>query len=229
MRILIIEDDARLAQTLVDVISDQGDMADISLDGETGLYNAMTGIYDAIVLDIMLPGIDGLQVLRELRNEGLKTPVLMLSARSSIDDRVEGLNQGADYYLTKPFDNDELIACLHALMRRGPELIPETLEYGDITLVPSTCELKCGSLSIPLRSREMEILRLFIRNGQRSLSKEYILTKIWGYDNDVLDNSVESYVSFLRKKLNLRGSRVELVTVRKVGYHLEIKDKWLRK
>ena len=194
---------------------------DIQNDGEEGFYDASSGIYDAIVLDVMLPGMNGFDILKQLREEGISTPVLMLTARTELVDRVQGLNLGADYYLTKPFENEELVATLHAIMRRKTDFVPENVTFGDLTLSPSSCELTCGAKSIKLNAKEFELMRYLMINGKNILSKETLINKIWGYDSDAGDNNVEAYISFLRKKLTALKSRVSIAVVRKVGYHLD--------
>lgn len=221
MRILIIEDEVRLAGTLADMITEAGDIADISYDGEVGLDNALSGIYDGIVLDVMLPKKDGFEVLEALRKEKIKTPVLMLTARAELEDRVRGLDTGADYYLTKPFENEEFSACLRALLRRQPEIVPESIQFADLVLTPAIRELKCGERCLSLNAKELEIMRLLMLNHSNILSKETILLKVWGYNSDAEDNNVEAYISFLRKKIVLLQSSVSLTVVRRIGYHLE--------
>lgn len=224
MRILIIEDEKRLANTLADLISSGNDIADISHDGENGLDNALSGIYDAIVLDVMLPMIDGFEILRRLRQNKVNTPVLMLTARTDLEDRVAGLNAGADYYLTKPFENEEFSACLRSVMRRRGDITPEVISFGDLTLTPSSSELRCGAMSVKLSFKELAIMRLFFMNKDQLLSKETLLLKVWGYDSDADDNNVEAYISFLRKKLLFLKSNVSIGVVRRVGYFLEVHD-----
>lgn len=223
MRILIIEDEVRLAATLADMIADVGDSADIAHDGEAGLDCALTGIYDAIVLDVMLPRLDGFEVLVRLRAQGVHTPVLMLTARSELEDRVRGLNLGADYYLTKPFENAEFLACVRAVARRQGDIVPDELHFGDLTLTPSRRELRCGERTLTLNGKELEVLRLLMRNARQITPKETLLLKVWGYDSTAVDNNVEAYISFLRKKLALLSSRVVISVVRRLGYQLEEK------
>ncbi len=223
MRVLVVEDEKRLATTIADVIESAGDTVDIENDGESGFYDAVSGIYDAIVLDVMLPGMDGFTILKNIRSEGISTPVLMLTARSELVDRVKGLNLGADYYLTKPFENAELLATLHAIMRRNTEIIPDDVVYGDLTLITSSCELSCKGKTIRLNPKEFSLMKYLMINGKNIISKETIINKIWGYDSDAGDNNVEAYISFLRKKLSLLKSDVSISVVRKVGYHLESK------
>ncbi len=221
MRILIIEDEVRLAGTLADMAGEDGYTADVAHDGETGLDGALSGIYDALVLDVMLPGLDGFEVLKRLRQGGIQTPVLMLTARADLVDRVHGLDLGADYYLTKPFENAEFLACLRAVVRRQGEITPEKLAFGDLSLTPSTGALCCRERTLTLSAKELEIMRLLMLNRNAILSKETLLVKVWGYDTEAGDNNVEAYVSFLRKKLQLLRSTVTLGVVRRLGYRLE--------
>lgn len=221
MRILIVEDDVRLAGTLADMISEAGDMADIAYDGETGLDNALSGIYDALVLDVMLPKMDGFELLLHLRKKDERTPVLMLTAKSELDDRVRGLDLGADYYLTKPFENAEFLACLRAVLRRQGDMTPEQIRFGDLTLTPQAGELRKGERALSLNAKELELMRLLMLNSNQILPKETLLMKVWGYDTEASDNNVEAYISFLRKKLTLLGSKVAISVVRRVGYRLE--------
>lgn len=222
MRVLIVEDEARLAATLRDLLEINGYTADICGDGETGLDNALTNIYDVILLDVMLPKLDGFTVLRRLRAAGTSTPVLMLTARSEVSDRVEGLDCGADYYLTKPFEPRELLACIRALTRRQPELRnTDQLEYGDLLLEKNTFALTCGERSVRLSRKEFDMMELLMLNRELVLTKEKLLVKIWGYESDAEDNNVEVYISFLRKKLEHLHSRVKIKTIRMVGYCLE--------
>ena len=222
MRVLVIEDETRLAATLQDLLELSGYPADVRHDGESGLDDALTGIYDVILLDVMLPRLDGFSVLRRLREAGNATPVLMLTARSETADKVEGLDQGADYYLTKPFDPKELLACVRALARRQPELRnPDSLEFGGVRLDKSSFTLSCGGRSVRLSRKEFDICELLMRNRNLVLAKESLLLKIWGYESDAEDNNVEVYISFLRKKLAHIHAKVRIRTIRMVGYCLE--------
>ena len=221
MRILVIEDEKRLADTLRDLLSERSYIADAVYDGERGLDEAMSGIYDAVVLDVMLPKINGFEVVRRLREAGCAVPVMMLTARGEVEDRVHGLDAGADYYLTKPFENAEFLACVRSLLRRQSEIVSERLTFGDLTLDLSTSTLECGDRSIRLSSKELEIMQILFQNGGRIVSKETLLLKAWGYDSGAEDNHVEVYISFLRKKLTLLSSGVSIATVRRLGYHLE--------
>ncbi len=221
MRILIVEDEARLAGTLLDMLTMEGYAAEVCRDGESGLDNAMSGIYDAIVLDVMLPRLDGFTLLKRLRQAGVMTPVMMLTARGDLNDRIYGLDSGADYYLTKPFENAEFLACLRAVSRRQGDIAQERIPYGDLTLTPANGTLRCGERCLTLSARELEIMRLLMLNHSAILSKETLLVKVWGYDTDAGDNNVEAYISFLRKKLTLLRSGVNIAVVRRLGYRLE--------
>ena len=221
MRILIVEDEPRLARTIADLLREHRYEADIAADGPAGLDGLLTGIYDAAILDVMLPGMDGFEVVRRLRQQGARTPVLMLTARTGVDDRVLGLDSGADYYLTKPFSNEELLACLRALTRRQGERAENVLTCGDLRLELASCMLVCQSRSVRLSRKEFEILGLLMGQPGRVVSKEQLLLKVWGYESDAEDNNVEVYISFLRKKLSHLGSKVHIRTLRMLGYRLE--------
>ena len=222
MRVLIVEDEVRLAETLQDLLETEHYTADICHDGESGLDNALSDIYDLVVLDVMLPKRDGFSVLRELRQAGKTVPVLMLSARSELSDRVTGLDSGADYYLTKPFEPKELLACVRMLTRRQPEQrLSNALEFGDLRLELDSMQLSCGERSVRLSRKEFDMMELLMRSREMVLTKESLLLKIWGYESDAEDNNVEVYISFLRKKLEHLRSRVKIKTIRMVGYCLE--------
>jgi len=225
MRILVIEDEIRLASTLQDLLELNGYLADVCYDGEQGLDNALSGIYDLVLLDVMLPKLDGFSVLRRLRQSGSAVPVLMLTARSDVSDRVTGLDSGADYYLTKPFEPKELLACVRALARRQPALrSTDVLEYGDLRLERSSFALSCGERSVRLSRKEFDMLELLMLNREQVLTKESLLLKLWGYESDAEDNNVEVYISFLRKKLEHLHSRVKIRTIRLAGYCLQQND-----
>lgn len=221
MRILIVEDEQRLASTLQDLLELNGYSADVCHDGEAGLDNALTGIYDVIILDVMLPRRDGFSVVRSLRSAGNATPVLMLTARSELSDRVNGLESGADYYLTKPFAPRELLACIRALARRQPEIQPaDTVTYGDLSLDKASFSLICGDRSVRLSRKEFDLMELLMRNREVVITKEMLLLKVWGYESNAEDNNVEVYISFLRKKLSHLRSTVKIRTIRMAGYCL---------
>lgn len=226
MRILVIEDEVRLAATLRDLLEMDGYAVDVCHDGEAGLDNALSAIYDVILLDVMLPRLDGFTVLRRLRAAGNTTPVLMLTARSEVADKVQGLDCGADYYLTKPFEPRELLACVRALMRRQPELRGSDggLTCGDLRLDRSSFSLFCAERSVRLSRKEFDMMELLMLNRRQVITKETLLLKIWGYESDAEDNNVEVYISFLRRKLEHLRSQVKIRTIRMVGYCLEIPE-----
>lgn len=225
MRILVVEDEKRLARTIGDLLEANNYTVDLCFDGESGLDNAMSAIYDAMILDVMLPRMDGLTVARKLRQAGVNLPILMLTARSSLEDKVSGLDSGADYYLTKPFASEELLACLRALTRKqGASALGNTLTFGDLRLELSSCLLVCGERSVRLSRKEFEIMGLLMANGDQVVTKDALILKVWGYESDAEDNNVEVYISFLRKKLTRLKSTVSIRTLRMLGYHLEAGD-----
>lgn len=224
MRILVVEDEKRLADTLCELLTYHNYLTDVSYDGEAGLDNALTGIYDAVILDVMMPKKDGFQVVRELRKAGLNTPVLLLTAKSETTDKVTGLDMGADYYLTKPFETEELLACLRAILRRQDEVVTETLSLEGLTLNFSSCVLSYQSHSIRLSSKEFEIMRLLLANARNIVSKETLLLKAWGYDSQAEDNHVEVYISFLRKKLFHIHCPITIESARRLGYYLKTEE-----
>ncbi len=222
MRLLIVEDEVRLADTLRQLLHRQGYTADVCYDGVSGLDNALTGIYDLMVLDVMLPGLNGFQVARQLRDADIATPVLMLTAKSDLSDRVHGLDCGADYYLTKPFEPEELLACVRTLLRRSGGQLQEsdTLTWGDLSLERGTFTLSCNGRDVRLSRREYDLMELLMRNGAQVVTKEQLLIKVWGYDSQAEDNNVEVYISFLRRKLTHLHSQVKIKTLRMLGYCL---------
>ena len=223
MKILIIEDEKILADSLKDILERKGFQVEAVYDGITGSEYALLGVYDLLILDVMMPGMDGYQVARQVRSKHCNTPILMLTARSSLEDRIAGLNAGADYYLTKPFDSRELLACINALLRRQGGQVDE-LVYGNTALDLASGMLICGENSLRLSSREFDVMRLLMQSRNNHLSKEVLLARVWGYDSNAVDNHVEVYVGFLRKKLQAIGSNVRIVSVRRLGYHLEVEN-----
>lgn len=223
MRIMIAEDEEKLADALVQIFAKNKMTADAFGNGIDALDNALTGIYDVIVLDIMMPGMNGIEVLRKIRAEGMDTPVLMFTAKDEISDKVKGLDSGADDYLTKPFATEELLARVRALGRRSSAAIvnSDIITCGDLSLDTAAYELSCGKNSLKLGLKEFSIMELLMKNSGRVLSKETLITKIWGYDSDAEYNNVEVYISFLRKKLDFIKSKAAIKTVRGVGYTLE--------
>lgn len=221
MKILIIEDEILLANTIKALLESRGFDAEAVYDGETGAEYARLGIYDLLILDVMMPKMDGYQVARAVRSKRCSTPILMLTARSELDDRIEGLNSGADYYLTKPFDSRELLACVNALLRRQGGTVDE-MTYGNTSLDLASGILICGGKQVRLSAKEFDIMRYLLQSGERNLSKETILERVWGYDSNAVENHVEVYVGFLRKKLVSIGSNIRIEAVRRLGYHLEV-------
>ena len=221
MKILVIEDEKLLAQSIRAVLEQKGFTVETVYDGETGAEYALLGIYDLLILDVMMPGMDGFEVARAVRASRCATPILMLTARSGIEDRIQGLNAGADYYLTKPFDTRELLACVNALLRRQGGQIDE-LAFGNTSLDLSSSQLICGEKSVRLSAREFDVMRLLLQSGERILSKEIILARVWGYESNAVENHVEVYVGFLRKKLRSIGSDIRIEAIRRLGYHLEV-------
>ncbi|OUQ25719.1 DNA-binding response regulator [Flavonifractor sp. An135] len=221
MRILIVEDEIRLAETLGQIMEEQHYQADVVNDGADGLDYALSGQYDLVLLDVMLPKLDGYEVARRLRAAHISTPILMLTARDDTGDKITGLDCGADDYMTKPFDSGELLARVRALTRRQGEVLSQSLVVSDLTLSLSTRCLSCAGKSVRLGFKEFDVLRLLMSAPKAVIPKEDIISKVWGIESDAEDNNVEVYISFLRKKLHFLGTRVSIGTVRKVGYHLE--------
>lgn len=221
MRVLIVEDERTLAVTLADILSRERYLVDIVYDGEAGLDGILSGIYDGVILDVMLPKMNGFDVLKRARGEGNSTPVLMLTARSELEDRVAGLDSGADYYLTKPFEREELLACLRAILRRPVEVTVPVLSFGDLELGEESGTLRCGERSVQLGAKELQLMRLLIASGETVVPRETLYLRGWGYDGEAEGNVVEVYMSFLRRKLTHLRSRVRITAVRGMGYHLK--------
>ena len=222
MQILIVEDERRLADLLGELCREQRWQADVVYTGADGLAYAENGRYDAMVLDVMLPGMDGFAVVRQMRRQKIATPVLMLTARDDVRDKVTGLDCGADDYMTKPFVPEELLARLRALTRRRGEVTLEELTWQDLTLDLTSYEPRCGARKVRLGYKEFAVLRLLLERPGMVLPKEELITRVWGAESDAEDNNVEAYISFLRKKLHFLGSGVSIGTQRKVGYRLEV-------
>ncbi len=220
LKILIIEDEHTLADSLKLMLQAKGFEAEAVYDGESGEEYALLDVYDLIILDIMLPKKNGYQVAKSIRKNHISVPILMLTAKSDIEDKVQGLDSGADYYLTKPFDSRELLACVNALLRRQGTQINE-LVFGNTHLDIESASLACGENSIRLSAREFEVMRLLMTSKEKHISKESLLTKVWGYDSNAVENHVEVYVGFRRKKLASIGSDIRIEAVRRLGYHLE--------
>ncbi|MBE6771458.1 MAG: response regulator transcription factor [Ruminococcaceae bacterium] len=222
MKILIIEDEKILADSLKTLLEGKGFEVEAVYDGETGKEYAELGIYDLLILDVMMPKMDGYEVARQVRSQRCSTPILMLTAKSEVEDRIKGLNSGADYYLTKPFDTAELLACINALLRRQGNQVDE-LVFGNTSLDLSSGKLICGEKSVRLSAKEFDVMRLLMQSKDRNLSKEALLARVWGYDSNAVENHVEVYIGFLRKKLRSIGSDISIEAIRRLGYHLEVK------
>ncbi|MGM9637974.1 MAG: response regulator transcription factor [Butyricicoccaceae bacterium] len=221
MKILVIEDEKLLAHSIKDLLTNKGFNVECVYDGEDGAHYAKNGLYDLLILDVMMPKMNGYEVAREVRANRCNTPILMLTAKSELEDRVRGLNAGADYYLTKPFASAELLACINALLRRQGREVNE-LVMGNTALDLGTSQLICGTNSIRLSAREFDVMRALMQSKSSILSKEIILAKVWGFDSNATENHVEVYVGFLRKKLASIGSNVRIEAIRRLGYHMEV-------
>ena len=221
MKVLIVEDERALADALEHIVRRAGYAADAVYSGTDALAQAMEGGYDVIVLDVMLPDMDGFQIVSRLRARGNPTPVLMLTARADVSDKVTGLNAGADDYMTKPFDNAELLARLNALCRRTGEVVLNEIHFADVTLDLNAARLSAGSDSVQLSKKEFELARLLLSHPRQTLSMDAIYSHVWGLDAEVTENNVMAYVSFLRKKLKYLNSRVTIRNIPQIGYRLE--------
>ncbi len=222
MKLLVVEDEEQLADALTEILKRDKYSVDTCYNGIDGLDNAMTGVYDCVILDIMLPGMSGIEVLRSLRQEKINTPVLLLTARSEIEDKINGLDTGADDYLTKPFVTGELLARIRALTRRKGEIVDENrMDYNGLLLNKNTSSVVWQDSDVKLSLKEYQIMELLISNPRQILPKERIIEKIWGYESDVEYNNIEVYISFLRKKLSVISAPVQIKTARGIGYFLE--------
>lgn len=223
MKILVIEDDKLLAQSIQAMLEAKGFQVELAYDGEEGTQYALLGIYDLLILDIMMPKMDGYEVVRQVRKMRCSTPILMLTARSSVQDRIAGLNAGADYYLTKPFDSGELLASINALLRRQGGQVNE-MTFGNTVLDLETGILLCEGASVRLSAKEFDVMRFLLQSGHRNLSKTTLLSRVWGLDSNAVENHVEVYIAILRKKLSTIRSNIRIVAIRGMGYHLEVCD-----
>ena len=222
MRILLVEDEHSLADLVADRLKKERYVVDVSYDGEDGLYNALTGIYDLILLDVMLPKKDGFEILREIRSEGITSKVIMLTARGELDDKLKGFSEGANDYVPKPFHIDELIARVSAQLRTE-KTVKDSLEMGNTLLdfkAPAIVNKETGE-SIKINNKEFQLLEYFMMNPNQVLSKDQIFDRIWGMDNDSISNNLEAYISFVRKKLKALDSDVTVKAVRNMGYKIE--------
>lgn len=223
MRILLVEDEKPLSVAICKMLRQENYLVDFVFNGTDALEYILSDIYDAVILDVMLPGMDGFSVLQTIRSKGITVPVLMLTARSGIDDRLNGLQSGADYYLPKPFDFRELLACLSVITRRTPAPQVMELTFGDISLNKDSGLLLCSTTgqSVKLGAKEYQLMELFLRNPKQLLPREAIIERVWGFDGDAEYNNLSVYLSFLRRKLAFVQSQVEIKAVRSRGYILE--------
>ena len=225
MKILIIEDEYSLADAIAETLKKENYTVDIISDGEEGEDEALTGVYDLILLDIMLPNRNGFEILRTLRNEKITTPVIILTAKSEMNDKLNGLENGADDYITKPFHMRELLARVKVVLKRNSNMDDSgIMEYGDLKLDSRTGKMICGENEIPINGKELDLLEVLLLNKNQIVNRELIADKIWGYDSDAEYNNVEVYVTFLRRKLKLLKSTVKIKAVRGLGYKLEVEN-----
>ncbi|RVU55719.1 response regulator transcription factor [Anaerosphaera multitolerans] len=221
MKLLLIEDERQLSDALVALFKQNRYSVDVAYDGESGEEQALTGIYDVIILDIMLPKKNGLQILTSLREENISTPILLLTAKSEVEDKIKGLDYGADDYLTKPFVADELLARIRAISRRKEEFIGNELTFNETKLNKDTHELSYKGNTVKLGLKEFQILEMLMENSKQIIPKETFIEKIWGFDSDAEYNTVEVYISFIRKKLLAINSDMQIKATRGLGYSLE--------
>ncbi len=221
MKILVVEDERLLSNAICRLLQEAGYFTDAVYDGADALYHIQEAAYDLIVLDVMLPEMDGLDVLERVRKDGIHAPILLLTAKNTIPDKVKGLNAGADDYMTKPFDTDELLARVNALTRRTGNIIMDALTYGDLRLDLNAALLQCGKNSVQLTKKEFGVARFLMANSHMTVTKETLLVTVWGEESDATENNVEAYISFLRKKLKFLKSTVTIRNIHKIGYRLE--------
>ena len=224
MKVLIIEDDKHLSEALEHIMEENNYFVDVAFDGMDGLYYASNEEYDVIILDVMLPKMDGYDVIKSLRKQKIATPTIMLTAKSELSDKITGLDSGADDYMIKPFSPEELLARVRALSRRIGEVVIEETAFDDVILNLNTYTLTRGVKSVKLSNKEFQIMQILMANPKNIVSKETLINKVWGVESDTEDNNVEAYISFLRKKLYYINTTVEIKTVRMAGYLLEAKE-----
>ncbi len=222
MNILLVEDEVALSNAVKRILEQRGFVVDAVYDGCDAVDYAAAMDYNLIILDVMLPKKDGFEVLREVRSAGVHSPILMLTARSTVPDKVTGLNGGADDYMTKPFDTEELLARVGALTRRTGEVIVSEVRYEDLVLDVQSAVLRCGGESVQLSRKEFEVMKAFLYNPAMTFTKDALISSVWGMDSEATDNNVEVYISFLRKKLKYLKSRVGIRNLQKIGYRLEV-------
>ena len=222
MNILLVEDEVALSNAVKKILEQRGFLVDAVYDGLDAVDYATGMDYSLIILDVMLPKLDGFEVLRRVRSAGVHAPILMLTARSTVPDKVSGVNGGADDYMTKPFDTDELLARVGALTRRTGEVIVNEARFEDLTLDVQSAVLRCGGESVQLSRKEFEVMKTFLYNPTMTITKDALISSVWGMDSEATDNNVEVYISFLRKKLKYLKSRVSIRNLQKIGYRLEV-------
>lgn len=227
MRILIIEDEYKLADIIASRLKKEHYTVDISTDGEEGLYNALTDIYDLIILDVMLPKLNGFEILKEIRNKNINSKVIMLTAKAMLDDKLTGFESGADDYVTKPFHIEELVARINVQLRKKSNRVnTDYIEYSDLKLNIKNSTLVCTTTneSIELVCKEFLLLEYLINNSNQIVSKDILYDKVWGLDNEIESNNLEAYISFIRRKINAIGSIVKIKAIRGLGYKLEVSN-----
>ena len=222
MNILLVEDEVSLSNAVKKILEQRGFFVDAVYDGLSAVDYATGMDYNLIILDVMLPKMDGFEVLRVLRAQSIHAPILMLTARSTVPDKVTGLNGGADDYMTKPFDTEELLARVNALTRRTGEVIVNDVRYEDLALDVQSAVLRCGPESVQLSKKEFEVMKTFLYNPTMTITKDALISNVWGIESEATDNNVEVYISFLRKKLKYLKSRVSIRNLQKIGYRLEV-------
>ena len=225
MRILIVEDEESLAELVANRLKKEKYIVDVSLDGEEGLYNALMDVYDLILLDIMLPSVDGIEILKEIKKNNIKAKVIMLTAKSELEDKLLGFSEGANDYIPKPFHIDEVVARVNAQLRIE-KVKNNNLEFGDLILDINSSDIinKYNNEKINIINKDFQLLEYFMNNPNQVLSKEMIYDKVWGLENDSISNNLEAYLSFIRKKLKLINSNVGIKSLRNLGYKMEYKD-----
>ena len=223
MKILLVEDELALSNAVKKILERQGYFVDAVYNGRTAVDYAEGAEYDLIILDVMLPELDGFEVVQRLRKNHINTPVLMLTARTAVADKVRGLNFGADDYMAKPFDTDELLARVGALTRRRGDVIFDNIGWEDLTLDINSAMLSCGSESVQLSRKEFDVMKVFFYNPKMTVTTDMLIEDVWGTESEATDNNVEVYISFLRKKLKYLGSKVTIKKQQKLGYRMEVK------
>ena len=229
MRILIVEDEVSLADLVANRLKKEKYSVDIDNDGEDGLYDALSDTYDLILLDIMLPNVDGIEILKEVKKNNIKDKVIMLTAKSELEDKLLGFSEGANDYIAKPFHIDELVARVNAQLRIE-SVKDNTLEFGDLILDLKSSDIinKNNDEKINIINKEFQLLEYFMNNPNQVLSKDMIYDKVWGMENDSISNNLEAYLSFIRKKLKLIDSKVQIKSLRNLGYKMEYKDETVK-